>query len=238
MTVAGILFDKDGTLIDYAATWDSANWRAAYFFADGNEALAERLMVAGGWDSEAGRVMPGTPLIAATVEEIAVVWSALLPPHKRDEGVMAALLHTMMATDITSQPLVDLEALFGRLRSDGMRLGIATNDSEAGAEATLRPLDIMHHLDFVAGYDSGHGAKPAPGMVLAFAEHLKVDPTAVMMVGDSSHDLEAGRAAGAISVGVLTGSATEQDLAPFADHILADVDALPGLIATLVKAAT
>ena len=195
MTLAGVLFDKDGTLIDYAATWDPANWRAAYFFADGRQDVAEELMMAGGWDKDGNRMIPGSPLVAGTIQEIAVIWSEVLPPHKRDAEAMASLLHTMMATDLTVEPVVDLHALFAELRAMGLRLGVATNDTEAGAEATLGPLDVIGHLDFIVGFDSGHGAKPGPGMVTAFADHIGADPKAVVMVGDSTHDLEAGRAA-------------------------------------------
>ncbi len=233
MSLAGILFDKDGTLIDYAATWDPANWRAAHFFADGRQDVAEALMAAGGWDRENDRMLPGSPLVAGTVEEIAAIWTSVLPPHKRDERAMASLLHVMMATDIASEPLTDLHGLFGTLRGLGLRLGVATNDTMAGAEATLGPLEVMDQLDFVAGYDSGHGAKPGPGMVLAFADHIGADPAAVMMVGDSTHDLEAGRAAGSVTVGVLSGDAPEEVLAPFADHILADIAGLPSLLSRL-----
>lgn len=233
MKLAGILFDKDGTLIDYAATWNPANWRAAYFFADGDQEVAEALMIAGGWDKATDSMIPGSPLVAGTIKEIAAIWSAVLPPDRRDEEAMVTLLHTMMATDLTTHPLTDLDDLFARLTKDGLRLGVATNDTEAGAEATLAPLDIMHHLDFVVGFDSGHGAKPEPGMVLAFAEHLSVAPGSVMMVGDSIHDLEAGRAAGAITVGVLTGDATEDHLRPHADHILDSIEALPELVQSL-----
>ena len=47
------------------------------------------------------------------------------------------------------------------------------------------------------------------------------------MVGDSRHDLIAGRAAGMQTVGVLTGMAELADLAPFADVVLPDIGHLP-----------
>lgn len=230
--IAGILFDKDGTLIDYEATWSTANWRAAYFFADGRQDVAEALMVAGGWDMEAGRTRPGSPLVVDTIEEIAEVWTAVLPPHKRDVEAMKSLLHVMMATDLSVEPLTDLHGLFDGLKSRGLSLGIATNDTVAGAHATLEPLDLIGKLDFIAGYDSGHGAKPAPGMVLAFAEHIKAAPEQVIMVGDNIHDLESGRAAGAVTVGVLTGDTPREALHPLADHILDNVDGLSALLDT------
>ena len=65
-----------------------------------------------------------------------------------------------------------LVPLFTALRARGLKLGVATNDSEVPAQAHLRAHGLTGLLDFIAGYDSGHGAKPGPGMCLAFAaEH-------------------------------------------------------------------
>ena len=57
-----------------------------------------------------------------------------------------------------------------------------------------------------------------------------LDPSRVLMVGDSLHDLEAGRAAGMRSIAVLTGIARAETLAPHADAVLPDIGALPGWI--------
>ena len=66
----------------------------------------------------------------------------------------------------------------------GLKIGIATNDLERSALRQIDALRVTAHVEFVAGYDSGHGGKPEPGMVLAFAEFLEVDPSRVAMVGD------------------------------------------------------
>jgi phosphoglycolate phosphatase len=58
---------------------------------------------------------------------------------------------------------------------------------------------------------------------LAFACALGLDPGRVVMVGDSLHDLVAGRAAGMQTVGVLTGLACRDELAPCADVVLPDI---------------
>ena len=47
------------------------------------------------------------------------------------------------------------------------------------------------------------------------------------MIGDSTHDLDSGRAAGMVTVAVLTGVASRADLEPHADVVLADIAALP-----------
>jgi phosphoglycolate phosphatase len=82
---------------------------------------------------------------------------------------------------------------------------------------------VLEMFDFVAGCDSGWGGKPAPGQLLAFAQHLGIDPAQAAMVGDSTHDLHAARAAGMAAVAVLTGVAEADELAPHADVVLADI---------------
>ncbi|MEY3961435.1 MAG: hypothetical protein RIR14_2089, partial [Pseudomonadota bacterium] len=89
---------------------------------------------------------------------------------------------------------------------------------------------------FVAGCDSGWGGKPAPGQLLAFAGRVGVDPVRSVMVGDSLHDLEAGRAAGMRRVAVLTGIAEAAELAPHADVVLPDIGHLAGWIDGLRRA--
>ena len=63
--------------------------------------------------------------------------------------------------------------------------------------------------------------------MLAFAKQIGVAPERIVMVGDSTHDLFAGRAAGMKTIGVLTGMAVEGDLAPHADVVLPDIGHIP-----------
>ena len=107
--------------------------------------------------------------------------------------------------------------------SKGLTLGIATNDGEASARRHLQTTDMAQYFAFVAGSDSGWGGKPAPGQLVAFAEETGHDPAHTLMVGDSTHDLLAAKAAGMRGVAVLTGVATANDLTPFASVVLPDV---------------
>ena len=60
-------------------------------------------------------------------------------------------------------------------------------------------------LEFVAGYDSGLGAKPEPGPVIAFAAAVGVSTNEIVVVGDFALDVATARNAGARAVAVLTG---------------------------------
>jgi len=126
---------------------------------------------------------------------------------------------------------VPLVPFLDGLRAEGFKLGVATNDAESPALVHLDVTGIREHFDFIAGSDSGHGAKPETGQMLAFAAAVDLAPAQIAMVGDSAHDLIAGRAAGMTTIGVLTGIADTGDLSPHADVILPDIGHIPAWLA-------
>ena len=221
--IAGLLFDKDGTLFDFNASWSAWASNTISDLSEGNAARKSALAHAIGFDLEARRFFPDSGAIAGTLSWIV----DQMAPHV---SMSRPALETYLieATSVAPMvPAVALKPLMAEFRRRGLRIGVATNDAEASARAHLTEAGIVEDFHFIAGYDSGFGAKPEPGMILAFAEQMNLSPTQVLMVGDSTHDLSAGRAAGAQTLGVLTGPATEADLALWADAILPDIGAIP-----------
>ena len=167
-------------------------------------------------------------MIAGTAGEVA---DALVPHITSIPHDAILRLINEEAEKAPQMEAVPLLPYLTALRTQGFALGVATNDAEAPARAHLDSAGVTGCFEFIAGYDSGHGAKPGPGQMLAFAEAVGLDPGAVVMVGDSTHDLIAGRAAGMRCVAVLTGLAGADVLAPLADAVLADIGDLPAWIA-------
>lgn len=232
--IAGILFDKDGTLFDFERSW-AAIIRALIDEIAPDFATAARLAETGGFDLATGRFAAGSPLVAGTNAEIAALWAPLSPGLVPDDIVarLDAAAHAAFADPAKLVPTVpDLGGHLGALRQAGYRLGLATHDSERAARRQLAGVGALVHFDFIAGYDSGHGAKPGPGMLTAFARATGLAPAAIAVVGDSRHDLDMARRGGAgLAVGVLTGPAEAGELAPFADHVIASIADLPALLA-------
>ena len=227
VTIKGILFDKDGTLFDFGTTWNGWAAQVIADLAGGDGALAEGLAGVLRFDPVARRFHPDSPVIAGTNREVAELIATVLTGWR-----LAALEErlTRHAAAAALAPAVALGPFLRGLAGQGLRLGVMTNDAEAAARAHLAAAEVAGLFDFIAGFDSGFGAKPAPGPLLAFADAMGLAPETVVMVGDSTHDLQAGRAAGMRTVGVLTGMADRATLAPLADTVLPDIGHLPGWI--------
>ncbi|WP_457648220.1 HAD family hydrolase [Profundibacter sp.] len=224
MDIQAILFDKDGTLFDFYATWGI--WAKTLLLdeAGGDAALAARMGDAIGYDIRTGTFAPDSMVIFDTPPDIA---AALLPFF---DGETVESLTARLNAAAAQVPMVEatpLIPLLLELQARGLKMGVATNDGEAPARAHLEASGISGMFDFIVGSDSGFGGKPEAGMMLAFANHIGVAGSRIAMVGDSVHDLVAGRAAGMVPVAVLTGVAGRDELAPHADVVLPDIGHLP-----------
>lgn len=227
MIIEAVVFDKDGTLFDFGATWEA--WARSFLLGITNQDFERATYVGAqiGFDLATNTFRPDSIVIAHPVVDIA---HALLPhlPEFSVDGLV-----TRLNTEAESVPQVEAVALapfLQALQARGLKLGVATNDAEGPARIHLTTAGVLDHFDFIAGFDSGFGAKPAPGQLLAFATAVDVAPERVLMVGDSTHDLVAGRAAGMRTAGVLTGIAGVDDLTPHADVVWPDIGHLLGWI--------
>ncbi|WP_320195471.1 HAD family hydrolase [Agrobacterium rosae] len=228
--IAAVLFDKDGTLIGYDASWGPVNRELAAIASKGDAELADRLLLACGMDPVTGYVQPDSLLAAGNTVQIA-------------EGLVAAgsacdLAELTQRLDRLfteaagkSVAVTDLKAFFARLKGRGYRLGIASSDNEASIWQLAKRFGFETDLDFVAGYDSGHGTKPQPGMVLGFCQAIGLPPHRVAVVGDNNHDLHMATNAGAgLRIAVLTGTGSKESLRADSDHCFDDITDLEDLL--------
>lgn len=235
-SIVGVLFDKDGTLIDFDGTWGPTTHAVIHTLAKGEAALMRAQAEALHFSLESRRFLPTSPLIAGSSASYGDLWGKALGRSdlaelRREIDSLTAVESLKALTPIGS-PVEVLDALLAM----GLRLGLATNDSQASALRQVEALGLAKRMEFVVGYDSGHGGKPDPGMVIAFARHIGVEPNQIAMVGDSRHDLHAARAAGALAIAVLTGPAGREELESEADYVIDDIAALPDLFARVGNA--
>lgn len=227
-SVQAILFDKDGTLFDFQQSWTS--WAVAMILrlSQGDRARAESVADVLGFDLTRKLFLPDSFAVSSTPDEQMERLGPVLPEMCRDD----MLAHMMPRDDEgIPVPVRGLTTSLEAFQSKGLKLGVVTNDFEATAIAHLRHAGVSAAFDVVIGFDSGYGAKPAPEGCLAALLALGVPPEHSVMVGDSLHDIKAGWAAGLRTVGVLTGTASRADLAPWADFVVQDVSELAAFLA-------
>ncbi|MFN7027709.1 MAG: HAD family hydrolase [Pseudorhizobium sp.] len=228
--IRGILFDKDGTLILYDESWGPVNREAARIAAAGHQHLEPDLLIAAGMDPVSSHTRADSLLAAGNAAEIAAGFVAAGSPLPAAE--LTALLDALFvqATEY-AVPVTDLRSLFSRLKARGLRLGIASSDNELSIRTTAQRFEIESDVDFIAGYDSGFGSKPEPGMVLGFCKATGIEPCCVAVVGDNNHDLIMAASAGAgLKIGVLTGTGTRESLEPHADFCLDSIGSIEALL--------
>ncbi|MCA9538076.1 MAG: HAD family hydrolase [Myxococcales bacterium] len=229
-SIRGVLFDKDGTLIDFHRSWSPVIHNVVRGLTGGDAALTAALFAAGGFDPTTNRTAPATPLAVGTTVEIAEVWAPLLGETDFDGLVVRIDEAFRRDGPRCAVPIEGLEATLSHLATRGCALGVATSDSEAATHEVLRHLGLHARFAFVCGYDTGHGIKPGPGMVLGFCAATGLPPAQIAVVGDNVHDLEMAHAAGAgLIIGVLSGTGDAETLGRLADVVLASVAELPRL---------
>jgi phosphoglycolate phosphatase-like HAD superfamily hydrolase len=226
-----VVFDKDGTLIDFNAMW--AGWAdeiGRRLEAATRRPIAGDVFAAIGYDPVAGRALTGSPLAIATMGEIREVVAAVV--RRWCPGVAAARRAVEAGwyepdPVTTARPIADLAALFGALRAGGAQVAVATTDDREPTEATLRALGLREMVTALACGDDGVGVKPDPAMVLALCQATGVAPGRAAVFGDTPADLAMGRAAGLRVVGgVLSGVGSRAELEPLADVVLGSVGEL------------
>ena len=229
MNISAVIFDKDGTLFFFFCTWGFWTGKILARIAGQDGVVLENLAQALKYDVATKKVLPDSLVAAGTPVEI----SQVIQRFKPDMKVADILSQINKEAETVPQALVtDLKLLIKQLRGQGLKLSVMTNDAERPARMHLEAVDALDLFDHVIGSDSGYGSKPDPTPLIALAAKMDVSASNCVMVGDSPHDLIAGRLANMRTVAVLTGLAERKDLATLADTVLPDISYLANWISS------
>ncbi len=229
----GLLFDKDGTLLDFRASWSRAFRDLCLDLCDGDIKAAEAMLIAGGMNVETGHCAAGSVFAAGNTFDIVRCWFPDLSGGAA-KAMVERIDRVFHANGVRYSVLLPgVRAVLEQLAEAGYVMGVATSDGTAGTRAALAVLKVQSYLPHVFGYDSVPRPKPAPDMVLAFSAAAGVPVGEIAVIGDNAHDLEMARSAGAgAAVGVLSGNSEVGDLAPLADIVLGSVVEVPDWLRT------
>src|SRR5882672_1819057 len=193
---AALIFDLDGTLVDTVETRIEAWLRTFEEFG----IPAQRREVAKLIGSDGRR-------LARVVAQAAgrAIDDGLSEEIDRRAGEIYSELNT------DPRPLPGARELLQALDGMGVRWAIATSSRPEQVGKSIDSLELSRAPTIIDGSRVEH-AKPAPDLLLFAARELGVERSRAWYVGDSIWDMQAARAAGMPAIGVVTGSATAEEL--------------------------
>jgi pyrophosphatase PpaX len=194
--VRAILFDLDGTLIDTTELilkcFDHS-WQSVLGCGNTRQALIDTF---------------GMPLKDAMVRLL----ESREPNGKKvdDEGLVQRLLTEYRSFNVSNHDALAIgfdgaAGVIAELRQRGYRTGVVTSKSRELATRGLRLCALESLIDTAVFLEDTTRHKPGPEPILAALDRLNTAPCEAAYVGDSCHDIAAGRAAGVITVAALWG---------------------------------
>ncbi len=226
-----IIFDKDGTLIDFDFMWGTWTLQLAERLQsitnlDAREALCSSY----GYDIAHKKILPDgkltcTPMWRLREMMIEVAQSLGLS----ENSAQCAVNEAWFVPDpvALAKPFTDVQKLFTNIHKHGIKIAIATTDDRYPTEAMIRAFGVIDLVDTMICADDGVKAKPAPDMVRTICARMAIDPCKAIVIGDTVADLQMARSAGAgYVIGVLSGVGSLANLTPLADILMDNIDSL------------
>lgn len=191
------IFDLDGTLVDTVETRIVA-WLRTFgeFRIPANRAQVAKLI-----GSDGRRV-------ALVVAEAA--GEAIDSQRAEDIDRRAGEIYGELNTNPRALP--GAIELLHALDDLGLRWAVATSSRREQVGASIDALALPRRPIIIDGSQVKR-AKPAPDLLLMAARELGVEPSRSWYVGDAVWDMQAANAAGMPAIGVVSGSATAEELA-------------------------
>jgi HAD superfamily hydrolase (TIGR01509 family) len=204
--MTAVIFDCDGTLVDSEplarTAWELALAPFGYTLTDA--------------DAEASVGLPYPRVHAYFAER------AALPPADAFWSLFSGELFDLIDGELV--PFDDAVGAVRDLRARGVPVAVASSSPRERLQRTLVRAGLLEAFDVTVSGDEVEHGKPAPDMFLLAAERLGVEPASCVVIEDSPPGVQAGVAAGMVTLAVCRVPGTEASLAA-ADRVVDTVSA-------------
>lgn len=179
-----VLFDIDGTLID---SWDFVFGAVKFALKKHGHTISEEVIVS---------AMGGRSLLD--------YYKFLLPKADWEEIAKSHHEYQQDKFDL-GKPFKGAKKVLKKLKSQGFLMGAVSNRTRESLRTTLEKAKFDEFFEIVVSAEDVKNPKPHPEHVLAALTHLKVESGSSYLIGDTRHDILAGKSAGVKTVGVSYG---------------------------------
>jgi len=191
-----LIFDLDGTLVDSVYAHTLAWQRVLAGFGLPSPACVIHRRIG----------LSGELLVKAVAREHHR--SLRMADVKQLEKKHKALLHKLAPV---SPPLPGAKEILAHLHKARIPHGIATSGKRSELKRSMDALALSPSAVVIDG-DMVSEVKPEPEIFLLCQQQLQVEAAQCLVVGDAVWDVHAARRAGILSVGLLTGGTSAQEL--------------------------
>ena len=193
--IRALCFDIDGTLSDTddVYTHKVARYLPRFLFHN-PERTARRFVM---WVESPGNALIGLPDIIGLDDELLGLWEWLNRHRPRP------MKHFMMVLGIKEM----LERLYGKYP-----MAVVSARDDNSTRAFLKQFELTGYFQEIVTAITAEHTKPFPDPILYAAEKMGVAPENCLVIGDTTVDIRAGKAAGAQTVGVLCGFGEQAEL--------------------------
>ena len=217
--IRAILFDKDGTLLQFTEGWvDSIVGFLENKILDDKK---KRKLFKEIGIREDGGVEENSILSSETAMDLAIIFSKYLDEDLDEiyRELDDHLLNYLKENNKFIRETCDLRSLFEALRERGILIGIFTSDNYRQAKYSMDYLGLDPFIDFYAAADI-YKKKPNKESLEVFKKKYSLEDQEIIIVGDSRVDMVFGE--DTVKVGVLCGTGSREMLAKYTDNIIDD----------------
>lgn len=203
-SIKGILFDKDGTLMEFDSVWIPVGVELVMellqevelqeiSLARARKQLLEALGIKGTAIAPEGIFLWGTAAQIAEVLKTELVRLGAVSGSNDSSGfelVIREKINRLLAKNAGAiKPRGDVRALLAALRQRGIFIGLATSDTLEASRLCLKQMNIDQYFDYI-GADNGIAkTKPHPQLLQDFCSVCDIKPGEIIVVGDSLNDV-------------------------------------------------
>ncbi|MTW88238.1 HAD-IA family hydrolase [Virgibacillus dakarensis] len=233
--IDGILFDKDGTIVDFTL-W--VRWAEAFIdliddqaTVSYNKGLLAHFL---GFSYENHTWDPKGPLAIGSLQDLLTILSLGLyqqgvPWNQAYQVVNDAhqVLEDTFAIHEHVKPVNGLVRFLEQAEKLAIKMGVVTSDNYGKAVQHLNALGITNFFSAIVGHDLVYRGKPYPEMVYYACKQLDIAPEKTLIIGDSNGDMILGKNSGVLaSIGIVSAPNMQKVHLLDADFIINDYQAI------------
>lgn len=232
MEIKGIIFDKDGTLMDFEAFWVTVSRGAIADILKETNIDADVETVLCCLDVEDGvadingiLAQDPFPIMGRAINDCLAKYGCVLSDEEMTNLTVKAY-HGNIKKGIVAPTCKNVVEVMERLKGMGVKLGLVTTDDPYDTEKCLKALGVYDYFDEIYTDDGVLPTKPDPYCGNNFCKKYGLDKAQVVMVGDTLNDVRFAKNMGIKVFCVAKSDKNRKVLEEYADLVMHDISCI------------